>query len=69
MRTAVECKAFGKTAGVYGDLPGIAGKAFREIEGLEVLTMTVIRGRPPAAFEGENHRGTFWRVPSVWREP
>jgi hypothetical protein len=27
------------TAGMYGDLQGIAGKAFREIEGLEVLTL------------------------------
>jgi hypothetical protein len=27
------------TAGMYGDLQGIAGKAFREIEGLEVLAL------------------------------
>jgi hypothetical protein len=27
------------TAGMYGDLQGIAGKAFREIEGLEILTL------------------------------
>lgn len=33
------------TAGMYGDLQGIAGKAFREIEGLEILTL-------PAGAEG-----------------
>jgi hypothetical protein len=33
------------TAGIYGDLQGIAGKSLNEIEGLEIAMLTALENR------------------------
>ena len=49
------------TAGLYGDLQGIAGRSLQEIEGLEVPVLDGLgRVRPPNEAKGKNQPKQGW---------